>query len=399
MSAAIRIENLSKVYRHYARPVDRLIEAVTPLVRHSEVRALDEVSLEIERGTITGLVGRNGAGKSTLLKTLAGVVAPTRGTVWVGGRVSAILELGVGFHPEFTGRANAELSAAMLGLSPSEVDRLMPAILEFAELGDFIDQPVRTYSTGMAMRLGFSVAVHVDPDILLVDEALAVGDGHFQRKCLQRMRQFQERRKTILFCSHSLAAISAICSRTIWMDHGRLRMFGPSAEVVRGYEEELVARGHELETTSEDHLPERPSSVRLQTVTLTDAAGNARHEFDPSEDIVLELSVESREPDDAFHVVVGIDRTHDQLQCATFGTHWDGLDPVTGRGIFRVRLRIRETSLAPAEYMLVIFVGDRSALHVYDRSETAFRIRGIGDPGFVFERDHEWLDPGAPARA
>jgi len=394
VSAAIRIANLSKIYRYYPRPADRIIEAITPWTRHTEVRALDDVSLEIEKGSITGLVGRNGAGKSTLLKTLAGVVTPTSGSVQVDGKVSAILELGTGFHPEFTGRANAELSAAILGLKPEEVVERMPSILDFAELGAFIDQPVRTYSSGMVMRLGFSVAVHVDPDVLLVDEALAVGDGNFQKKCLDRMRQFQERRKTIIFCSHSLAAISSICSKTVWMDKGRVAMFGPSPDVIRGYEADLLEREEELVAKREDALPDRPSAVRLRSVELYDQQGNPRREFDAGETVVVSMTVESSEPDEAFHVVAGIDRIHDQLQCASFGTHWDGREPIAGKGTFRVELTIRSATLTPAEYSLSVFVGDRSALHLFDRSETIFRIRGVGGPGFLFDVDHEWIANG-----
>jgi ABC-type polysaccharide/polyol phosphate transport system ATPase subunit len=393
MAIAIQAESLSKIYRYYARPFDRMIEAVVPKKRHAEIRALDEVSLDIEQGSITGLVGRNGAGKSTLLKILAGVVTPTSGTVSVAGKVSAILELGTGFHPEFTGRANAELSAAITGLSPDEIRERMPAILEFADLGSFIDQPVRTYSSGMVVRLGFSVAVHVDPAILLVDEALAVGDGNFQKKCLDRMRQFQERQRTILFCSHSLAAISSICPRTIWMDRGRVRMYGPSPEVLRAYEAELLESAQEIAAAREDVLAERPSSVRLRSIELSGLDGAPRREFDPGESVVVRLTIESLEPDEAFHVVAGIDRMHDQLQCATFGTHWDGLEAIGGKGAFRIELVIRDVTLTPAEYSLMIFVGDRSALHVFDRGETTFRIRGIGDPGFVFEAGHEWLAP------
>jgi len=391
VTTAIRIENLSKVYLYYRRPADRILEALSSRPRHVELRALDGVSLEIEKGTITGLVGRNGAGKSTLLKTLAGVVTPTSGSAHVAGKVSAILELGTGFHPEFTGRANAELSAAIMGLTPEEVRSRMPSILEFAELGDFIDQPVRTYSSGMVMRLGFAVAVHVDPEVLLVDEALAVGDGNFQKKCLDRMRLFQEKKKTLIFCSHSLAAISSICSRTIWMEKGKVAMYGPSAEVIRGYEADLLEREEEIVDVRQDVLPETISKVRLRSVELTDLSGRPRRDFDPGESVIVSMTVESTDADEAFHIVAGIDRAADQLQCATFGTHWDGREAIEGKGVFRVELVIRKITLTPAEYLLYVFVGDRSALHLYDRSETTFRVRGVGDPAFVFDVEHEWM--------
>jgi len=233
--------------------------------------------------------------------------------------------------------------------------------------------------------------VHVDPEVLLVDEALAVGDGNFQKKCLDRMRLFQEKKKTLIFCSHSLAAISSICSRTIWMDKGRVAMYGPSAEVIRGYEADLLERDEEVVDLRQDVLPETTSKVRLRSVELTDLSGTPRRDFDPGESVVVAMTVESTDPDEAFHVVAGIDRAADQLQCATFGTHWDGREAIEGRGVFRVELVIRKITLTPAEYLLYVFVGDRSALHLYDRSETAFRVRGVGDPGFVFDVEHEWV--------
>ena len=200
MEVAVRASALTKHYAVYARPADRLIEMITRRPRHTSFAALQDVSFDVQRGETIGIVGQNGAGKSTLLKLLAGVTQPTSGTLQVQGTIASILELGTGFHPDFSGRDNAALNAAILGVSAEEIRRRLPAILEFSELGAFIDQPVKTYSSGMYMRLAFSVAVNIDPDILIIDEALAVGDGHFQKKCIDRIREFQERGKTILFC-------------------------------------------------------------------------------------------------------------------------------------------------------------------------------------------------------
>src|SRR5213596_3452681 len=222
MNLAVRSQELTKQYDIYPRPADRLIEMITRRARHTVFPALQDVTFEVEKGEAVGIVGQNGAGKSTLLKLLCSVTRPSSGTLEARGTIASILELGTGFHPEFTGRDNAALNAAILGLSPSDVKASLPAILEFSELGTFLDRPVKTYSSGMYMRLAFSVAVNVDPDILVIDEALAVGDGHFQKKCVDKIREFQESGKTILFCSHALYLISSICRRALWLDHGTM---------------------------------------------------------------------------------------------------------------------------------------------------------------------------------
>src|SRR5581483_1129881 len=204
MAIAVRSVELTKQYEIYPRPLDRVLEWITRRPRHTVFPALQDVTFEVERGETVGIVGQNGAGKSTLLRLLCGVTRPTSGVIESNGTIASILELGTGFHPEFSGRDNAALNAAILGLSPSEVKQKLPAILEFSELGTFLDRPVKTYSSGMYMRLAFSVAVNFDPDILVIDEALAVGDGHFQKKCVDKIREFQREGRTILFCSHAM---------------------------------------------------------------------------------------------------------------------------------------------------------------------------------------------------
>src|SRR3954466_12912742 len=235
-------EGLTKTYRVYGTPWDRLGELVTRHRRPPEVHALESVTFSLPRGEGLALIGENGAGKSTLLKILAGITAPTAGSFSVRGKVASILELGSGFHPEFTGRQNVVLNAAMLGLSQEELRRKMPDILAFSELGEFIDQPVKCYSTGMAMRLGFSIATQVEPDVLIVDEALSVGDGYFQKKCMDRLRIFVDAGGTLLFCSHAMYYVSAFCQRALWLRHGRVEALGPVSEVVREYENFLMAK-------------------------------------------------------------------------------------------------------------------------------------------------------------
>jgi ABC-type polysaccharide/polyol phosphate transport system ATPase subunit len=204
--------------------------------RHRErFWALQEISFSIQQGESVAFIGRNGAGKSTLLGMIAGAISPTTGTVKVDGRLGALLELGAGFHPDLTGRENIYLNASLLGLGRDEIEEEFRSILEFSELQDFIDVPLRNYSSGMQVRLGFSVAIHIDPDVLIMDEALAVGDQAFQDKCRKKIMGFKDAGKTLLFVSHSGAQVTDLCSRCIWLDHGRMKIDGPARDVVAAY--------------------------------------------------------------------------------------------------------------------------------------------------------------------
>lgn len=242
----IQVQGLTKTYHLYRRPGDRLLQMVLRRLRpgarlYQEFHALRDVSFTVADGEVLGIVGQNGAGKSTLLQLVCGTLTPTAGTVTVRGRVAALLELGAGFNPEFTGRENVYLSAAVLGLSRAEIDARFDAMVDFAGIGPFLDQPVKTYSSGMFVRLAFAVASSVDPDILVIDEALAVGDGAFARKSFERILELKERGVTILFCSHALYQIEAFCTRALWLDAGQVRMLGAPAEVVAAYGQHLAA--------------------------------------------------------------------------------------------------------------------------------------------------------------
>jgi len=234
----ISVQNASKLYRIYDKPSGRLKEILLRGRRkyHRDFWALEDVSLEVGTGEAVGLIGRNGAGKTTLLQIIAGVLQPTRGKVSVEGRVTALLELGSGFNPEYTGRENILLSGQILGFSEQEMRRRMDVIVRFAELEGFIDQPVKTYSTGMLMRLAFASAIHVDPDVLIVDEALSVGDVYFQRKSIDRMEYFRKAGKTVLFVSHEPVLVQRFCARALWLEQGRVAMAGDAKEVVTAYQ-------------------------------------------------------------------------------------------------------------------------------------------------------------------
>jgi ABC-2 type transport system ATP-binding protein/lipopolysaccharide transport system ATP-binding protein len=235
----ISFENVGVLYRVPKERVSGIKEYAVRLLQrrltYEEFWALTEISFEVFRGEVFGVVGRNGAGKSTMLKVMARVLHPTRGRVVMRGRVAPLLELGAGFHPELTGRENVYLNSSLLGYTRKQVDSLFPSILEFAEIGDFIEAPLRTYSTGMVARLGFSVATCMRPDILLVDEVLSVGDSRFQEKCLARMNSFQELGTTIVIVTHNMETIKHFCSRALWLDHGQVGAIGTTAEVIKGY--------------------------------------------------------------------------------------------------------------------------------------------------------------------
>lgn len=396
MPTAVRATDLTKSYRLYTRPIDRFLELLLPVPRHTVFPALQEVSFEIEEGETIGLIGQNGAGKSTLLKLLCGVTTPTSGRLEAHGNIASILELGTGFHPDFTGRDNAALNAAILGLSPGEVKRKLPAILEFSELGRFLDQPVKTYSSGMYMRLAFSVAVNVDPDILVIDEALAVGDGHFQKKCIDKIREFQQRRKTIVFCSHALYYISNLCDRTLWLDQGTLRRIDRSVDVVHEYEAYLLSLESSRREKPEEAAKqgEVVSPVRIADAWIADAAGNPASIFTSGDDLQLRLAIDSDKPAQPIHVMVGFDRAADSQQCFVAGTHYEALPPLSGKSRYEIAIDFEKVPLVRGEYDAVIYVGDENALHVFDRRDLrpAFSVGGDRYHVGMITVPHRWRE-------
>jgi lipopolysaccharide transport system ATP-binding protein len=393
MQIAVRSNELTKQYDIYPRPADRLLEMITGRPRHTVFPALQDVTFEVEKGEAIGIIGQNGAGKSTLLKLLCGVTRPTSGTIEAFGTIASILELGTGFHPEFSGRDNAALNATILGLSPGEVKKKLPAILDFSELGTFLDRPVKTYSSGMYMRLAFSVAVNVDPDILVIDEALAVGDGHFQKKCVDRIREFQQQGKTILFCSHALYHVTAICQRALWLDHGSVMRWGPTLDVVRDYESFLLQRDRALPATEGEPERERPfSPVRFREIVVCDRTGSPRDVFERGQDIHFRLRVHSDNPAQPVHVIVGVHRSADDLQCFAIGTHADGVEPLHGRQEYEFTVELKSVPLNRGQYSIIAFVGDESAITVFDRRDVrpAFSITGDRYEIGLISLDHRW---------
>lgn len=277
MSSALRVDNVSKQYRTYARPADRLKESLTRgrMRRHSEFWALQNVSFEIDKGTTVGIVGPNGCGKSTLLQIIAGTLEPTHGEVWHEGRIAALLELGAGFDPEFTGVENIYLNASLLGFSRRETDRLFPQIERFAEIGNFLYQPVKTYSSGMYVRVAFAIAASLEPDLLILDEWLAVGDSVFQHRCLRRIHDLQEQGTTVLFVSHDLGAVRSLCSRAILLNSGRVVTDGSPADVLNCYQKIIMERDQAYEADSNQTVGGELAAAEIsEPLTFTYRHGN-----------------------------------------------------------------------------------------------------------------------------
>ena len=293
MNPAVRIEGISKKFRLYReRPTSLKQRILASRMRAEDFWALRDVTFDVPDGSFLGLVGHNGSGKTTLLKCIAGILRPTAGTIRYGGRLAALLELGAGFHPELTGRENVYLNASFLGLSRQETARVYDEIVAFAELEDFMDNQVKFYSSGMLVRLGFAVAVHVDPEIFLIDEVLAVGDESFQRRCLERVRRFQEEGRTIVLVSHALDTVRQVCDRAVMLEHGRIEMEGTPESVVR----ELR---HRLLSDDPRFVPEEGTrEVEIAGVSIGSESG-AEAALIPDEalTIAVELRADSPVPD------------------------------------------------------------------------------------------------------
>ena len=297
----IAVNNLYKDFKIYDKPQDRLVEIILRNPRHQVYHVLSDISFALADGKSLGIIGDNGAGKSTLLKLLVGILQPTSGSIRLKGQVAALLELGAGFHPEFTGRRNIYLNAALLGVPDENIPDIENDIIEFSELDYFIDRPVKTYSSGMFVRLAFSIATMVRPDILVIDEALSVGDMAFQKKCVQRMNEFREQQKTMVFCSHSMFHVQELCDTAIWLDKGKIQEIGDSDKVVGHYEDYCNSKKvyhsiredmpHENNTGSSNEEP-KVQDCKINSLTASSPEGIELTSLTPLDDVVLQMEVE-----------------------------------------------------------------------------------------------------------
>lgn len=371
--------DLEKVYRSYSNPWARLREALLGGVHHRAIYALRGISFEIARGGSLGVVGENGAGKSTLLKMLSGVTAPSAGELSVDGRLASMLELGMGFHMELSGRQNIRLNAAMMGFSDAETEAKTPEIIAFSELGEFIDRPVKTYSSGMSMRLGFAIAAQLEPEVLIIDEALSVGDGYFQKKCMDRIRELLDGGCTFLFCSHAMYYVSTFCEHALWLRDGAVEAYGEADQVVREYE----------------HFLGRKSDRRIQQETEAAAAGPARFDDvsvrEAGSGMVVDVTFSTRNPATPVHVVASFDLTNGTQVCA-FSTHRDELPARVGATSYAVRLEVPELPLQKAELDLYVYLLDDQGVHVYDQRIIPQALR-IDPPRYsvgLLDPEHHW---------
>jgi ABC-type polysaccharide/polyol phosphate transport system ATPase subunit len=421
---AITARGLSKVYRRFLHrhQFKTLKSALLTGSLLSDLRpdetftALDDVSFEVPKGSTFGVIGENGSGKSTLLKLVAGITRPTRGGLVVDGRVSALIELGAGFHPEITGRENVAINGIMLGLSRREIEERFDEIVSFAELKDFIDAPVKTYSSGMYIRLGFAVAIHVDPDVLLIDEVLAVGDEAFTRKCLDKIAEFKRRGKTILFVTHSLGLVEKMCDAAMWLRHGRAEGRGDPRRVVDAYLT-YVASGEEGRLrardsrTAEASLEATPAGaagtygagrwgsreVEIDAVRLLDERGRERHVFVPGETVTLALAVRARRPVEDFVFGFGLFGA-DGAQVYGTNTEIEEFQPRRLEGEGEVRVTLEGLSLVEGTYLLDVAAHRRDGTpYDYHRGLYTFRVQSRTKDVGLHRPAHRWSFAGGIA--
>jgi len=400
MQPVIEARNLSKTYRLYGNPYGRLLERLpwnkTP--RHREIRALEDVSFHVDHGECVGVVGSNGAGKSTLLKILSGTTFPTSGSYKVNGRVTSLLELGAGFQPEFTGRENIFMNAAMMGFSRKEAQKKYAEIVEFSELGDFVNAPVRTYSSGMAARLGFSVAVATEPDLLIIDEILAVGDMNFRKKCVERIWKYKAEGRSMFFCSHSLYDVRQICERAIWMHRGRANLIADSVTVTNeyaSYETEASGGGDArpfADATQRGGAPEDLPHI-VEGVLLDAKTMQPRNTFAPGESVAVRVHLRNGNRREKLHLAIGA-RRNDGTECFTHATHFDGTEIDFAEG--HVTLFLDQLRLLSGKFTVVLYLFDADGVHRFEERPAKEQLivqNRTKDLG-LFLQDHRWkIDP------
>ncbi|MEN9844451.1 MAG: hypothetical protein RLZZ612_2280 [Pseudomonadota bacterium] len=413
----IDAQGLGKRYELFERPTDRLKHLLWGRWRNygRSFWALQEVNFSVARGEVVGLVGRNGAGKSTLLQMVCGTVQPTVGQLTVHGRIAALLELGAGFNPDFSGVENVYLNAALLGLSRAEVDQKLDDILAFADIGAFVHQPVKTYSSGMFVRLAFAVATSVDPEILVIDEALSVGDGAFARKSFDRVMQMRERGAAVLFCSHSMYHIQALCDRALWLEGGKVRLYDTAAQVTSAYETALVAESLPAHHAAAGDVlqPSTSTPEPADAVSTPEVMGSAQASEETGRIVAIEawtddgqrgreLAIHAQETSLSVRVRFA---SNPDLPAPRVGfglghisgvTLSSGLGPShpqrDAKGYGEVMLHFPKMPLLQGDYFLSVVLGCERGLHVYDIAERVVQLRvhqsGL-EKGWV-TLPHEW---------
>lgn len=385
--SAVVIENLGKRYtigrepragdgmRHAIEsavrsPIAWLRKRRDRRLREVDFWALRNVSLEVKHGEVVGIVGRNGAGKSTLLKLLSRITVPTEGSIRVNGRVASLLEVGTGFHPELTGRENVFLNGAILGMSRAEIVRKFDEIVAFSEIENFLDTPVKRYSSGMYVRLAFAVAAHLDPEILIVDEVLAVGDTAFQKKCLGKIGSFAHAGRTVLFVSHNLDAIRALCQRCIWIKNGGLHKDGSAEDIVEDYFSTIIAENSQL-------LANPGYGLAIDKVALKNSFGEECHQLSPGDDLIVEISFDAQKRLEQPHVVLGIFGANGP--CFTANMLLDGNRPGALFGKGRLACRFKGLPLLPQKFTVKLSIRTSRADEMIVSYQEVAQFSVVGD--------------------
>lgn len=387
---AIQVDGVVKDYTIYRAPLERLKSLIWPRrVQGHAFRALDGVSFSVPRGEAMGIIGRNGAGKSTLLQVLCGTISPTSGSVSVNGRFAALLELGAGFNPDFSGRENVYLNASLLGLSRQEVDARLEGIREFADIGEFFDRPVKTYSSGMYVRLAFSVAIHTEPDILVIDEALSVGDIRFQMKCLERIEALRAKGATILFVSHSLEQVKRFCQSAIWMENGKVKLFGEANFVTDSFRDHEIAsvpapaamNGRGAAPQPIDGIP-----------AVIETVGVSSDYVAPFEPLTIDISYVIRDEELAGFLVGVAIKGMDGLHIFGPNTHLERISIPSSRGSHRLSYHVPSLPLLSGTYRIDVGLFTEKGLVCLDYISEAARIT-VASPYFsegLVYINHEW---------
>lgn len=390
---SIQATNIRKTYRIYRSPSMRLREIILRKPLHTEFVALEDINFSIMRGETFGIIGENGAGKSTLLKIIAKTLRPTSGELRVFGRSAALLELGAGFNPELTGEENIYLNAFLMGVSKDEIDKKKHEIIDFSELGGFIQRPVKTYSSGMHVRLAFSIATCIDPEILIIDEALSVGDEHFQKKCADRMMGFRKSGKTIIFCSHSMYMVQELCQKAIWLHKGKTEALGDTGTVISLYqnferEKEAIMKKKSADVNRPD--ANQIKSLWIESVTIIDGNNNPVEMINPLEPLTITMKISCNQEGLKGHVGFAIIR-NDEVMCFGTMTHFDGLTPINYHNGQEFSLVISKNPVLAGTYVVMAVVGDEHGIHPYDitRSRPFIVSNKRKELGMTYI-DHQW---------
>ena len=398
---AIDVKNITKSFKVYLDRSDNLKDFII----HSNRRKFENrevlkgISFKVKKGEAIGLVGRNGCGKSTTLKLLTRIMYPDKGEIKINGRVSSLIELGAGFHPDMSGRENIYINASIFGLSRKEIDRRVKKIIAFSELEDYIDNPVRTYSSGMYMRLAFSVAINVDADVLLIDEILAVGDANFQAKCFQKLRDIKESGTTIVIVSHALGQIESICERSIWIENGKIKAEGEPRKVHREYlqymgmerwedNQESISKNTTIDTTVNR---EGNHKVVFEKIQIFDLDGKVCHQFERGDSIIIEAQYRVIEEVKNGYFALDLIREDDNMYCFASNTNFSLKKKVNLISDGKLRIKLKNVPLAPQRYFidLILKEGNTEPIDIV-RHAVDFEMFSYEKCGGITYIDTEW---------